>query len=739
MGNCVNSMEQEIREITDTVPVIKSWLVLVERKVLVCSQNGKSMLSPFNFLSCMSNEGNREEKCIYWQNVGCGLVERDGHVLHFKSLHTRRPLHVRVDVNRIFSLNLSFTNVYLCNKRKTIVQCMNYMDLRIANMSERYTQDRLPWTVISKHASAMISVNSPDFGLHVEFEYSIAEKSNQEYTARYGIYKTHSNYFPMEIVNIAVESIYRVHVEISRCFRCKIIAHDGPHEIFPTILHKRIGPRGFTSFSTSAHYSLVLVTNETQFNTMVIRYYAVFVVHTTFTLGSPTQLVFDNNTRCNDNTQQVRSCVFKIRAPDDSNVKLILTEMQIKGVYAGNEFAAGFIVYNVVRAQLKKVSVLLGSLGYFPLHGIPFTSTESTMYVVVFSYSVCASIFVQAVATAERCNGIFVEMDRPTTTAIVHFDNSTDTQCFRLQTIFFSGRKSILAKWRIHIGPSITVLIELSSLILYRDMSRCHFNLFNDLRDILNVRSEKGGDQSYFGNIIKVDWECSPTTKIMITEIKTASCALPCRLLFNNKGLEHSSLFCDVCRFKYLGGSRYTYSVSREINRTTLFDLHIYPSHCVTVDLQFYIDPMSSWTAISVDVNRNQTFSMASQLGVSLHYDSRCMIRLPRQALPIDIYGQSKPQTMREPINLIWGEHLYRVLLSDQFLSWTYTARECKKYGGYLLVVHNQMEYQQIEYLMHKIAIGVLYIGSKRKVNRTLLSIVTWSNNLALCFVIWHN
>ena len=103
----------------------------------------------------------------------------------------------------------------------------------------------------------------------------------------------------MKRVHIAVETIYRIHAEISRCFRCKIIAHDGPHEIFPTILHKRIGSRGFTSFSTSAHYSVVVMINETHFNTTVIRYHAVFVVYTTFTLSRSTHLVFDNNTRCN--------------------------------------------------------------------------------------------------------------------------------------------------------------------------------------------------------------------------------------------------------------------------------------------------------------------------------------------------------------------------------------------------------------------------------------------------------
>ena len=139
-----------------------------------------------------------------------------------------------------------------------------------------------------------------------------------------------------------------------------VIAHenwtscDGPHEIFPTILRKCIGPRGFTSFDTSAHYCLVFMVSETLYNTTVIRYNAVFVVYTTLTLNTPTQLVFDNNTRCNDNTNQVRSCVFKIRAPDDSNVKLTLTEIQIKGVNMGIDFAAGFVVYNVVGGRPER-------------------------------------------------------------------------------------------------------------------------------------------------------------------------------------------------------------------------------------------------------------------------------------------------------------------------------------------------------------------------------------------------
>ena len=202
----------------------------------------------------------------------------------------------------------------------------------------------------------------------------------------------------------------------------------------------------------------------------------------------------------------------------------------------------------------------------------------------------------------------------------------------------------------------------------------------------------------------------------MITEIKTASCVLPCRLLFIDKRFEHRNLSCNGCGFKYLGGLSSTYISGMMINRTTLIDLHIYSSRCDTVDLLFVIDP-TSWKGITVDVNRNQTFSMASQIGVRMLYEQRCTIRLPKHALSNETYTHSKPQRGREPANFIWGELLYRVMFSDRVLSWIYTAKECHKHGGSLLVVHNQVEYNQVEYLMHKFAIGVLYIGWRRKVS----------------------
>ena len=740
MGNCVNSVDREVREITGSVQAIKSWLVFMERRVLVCGQNGYGMLSPFNFLSCLSNEGNRKEKCVYyWKNVGCWIVERGGNVLHIKTFYTKRPLHLQVHVNRIFSLKLSFTKLHICSNQQMISYCMNYMDLRIGNKSERYTTDHLPWTIISKHTSAMISINSRNYGMHIELEYSIAEKSNLEYTSRYGTYNSHHNYFQMEIVHIAVETIYRIHVEISRCFRCNIIAHDGPHEIFPTILRKRIGPWGFASFSTSAHYSLVFMTKETLSDTTVIRYDAELVVYTTFTLSRPTQLVFDNNTRCNDNTNKVRSCVFEIRAPNDSNVKVTLAELRVKGEYEGNEYAAGFVVYNVVRGQPEKVIELLKAYRYFPLHGIPFTSTESTMYVVIFAYSVCASIFAQAVTTAEKCNGIFVRLNRPTATDIVHFDNSTSIKCFRVQTMYFSRRKSVSTTLNIRINPDIRVLVDFRKVVLYNDKSRCRYNLFDDMQDTLSIKSDKTDYDSHFGNIRNIAWECSFHSTLVITEIKPASCALPCRLLFFNKDFEHSTLSCNPCHFKYLGGFDFTMIKKANINRKTFIDLHIYSSYCVTVDLRFLIDPASNSKCITIDMNRNQTFSMDSQLGVSFLYESRCMIRIPRHVLSTEDYMNSKPQTRMEPTNLIQGDILYRVMLSDRFLSWTSTARECQKYGGSLLVVHNQMEYQQIEYLMNKFAIGVIYIGWKRKVTYKLSPFVSWSNRVGVCLANSHN
>ena len=739
MGICVNSMEREIREIKNTVPVYNSWFVFVERRVMICSKNGNSMMSAFSFLGCLSSEGNRKERCVYRTIHRCEIVERGGNVLYLKPIHTRKPLHLRVDVNRIFSLNVSFTKLHLCKNGIIASHCMDYMDLSIGNKSERYTKDRLPWTIISKHTSAMMSVNSRALGLHIELEYSITETLNHDYISWYGPYYSHHYHCQMERVLIAVETIYRIHVEISRCFRCKIIAHDGPHEIFPTILHKRIGPASFTSFSTSAHYSLVFMTNQTLFNTTVVSYTAVFVVYTTFTttLSRPTQFVFDNNTRCNDNTDQVRSCVFKIHAPDDSNVKLTLQEIKVKGEYAGNDFAAGFVIYNFVGGKLKKVRELVEDHRYSALHGIPFTSTESTMYVVIFAYSVCASIFVQAVTIAEGCSGIFVRMNRPTNTAIVHFDNSSNIKCFRVQTTFLSRWKSGISKLSLRINPSITVLVDLRKVVVYRNWSRrCQFDLFSQFPHTLIVKSGKKGSQSYHGNITKVDWECNPATTLMITEIKTASCVLPCRLLFSNKRFEHSSLSCNVCHFKYLGGLSSAYIASMKINRTAFIDLHIYSSHCVTVDLIFLIDPTSNSKFITVDVNRNQTFNMASQLRVRMKYEYRCMIRLPKHALSTEYHTLFNPQARREPANFIWGEFLYRVMFSDQALTWTHTAKECQKYGGSILVVHNQVEYHQVEYLMHKFAIGVLYIGWKRKVNCHQLFVKRYSWSL-LCYLIY--
>ena len=141
-GYCVNSMEREVREIRGTDPMIKSWLVFVKRRVLVCGQNGNGMLGIFNFLSCFSNEGNRKKKCLDWKSARCRIVERGVNALHFKSLYTRRPLHLRVDVNRIFSLNLTFTKLYLWNNKKWSYDNMNYMDLIIGKKSQRHTKDR---------------------------------------------------------------------------------------------------------------------------------------------------------------------------------------------------------------------------------------------------------------------------------------------------------------------------------------------------------------------------------------------------------------------------------------------------------------------------------------------------------------------------------------------------------------------------------------------------------------------
>ena len=224
-GNCVNSIEREVGGMTGTYPVIKSWLVFMERRVLVCGQNRNGVLNTFNFLRCLSTEGNRKEMCLYGKIDRCRIIVWGGNVFNLKSHYTRSPFQLRIEVNRVFSLNLTFVKLDLCNHKKITFYCMDYMDVRISNKSERFTEDRLAWTVWSKHTSAMISINNPAYNLHIEFEYSIIEKSNHEYIIQWGTYDFHYDYFQIEKVHIAVEIIHRIHVEISGCFQCKIIAH----------------------------------------------------------------------------------------------------------------------------------------------------------------------------------------------------------------------------------------------------------------------------------------------------------------------------------------------------------------------------------------------------------------------------------------------------------------------------------------------------------------------------------
>ena len=67
-------------------------------------------------------------------------------------------------------------------------------------------------------------------------------------------------------------------------------------------------------------------------------------------------------------------------------------------------------------------------------------------------------------------------MSLPTTTAIVYLDNSADITCFRVQTVSVYRGKNCVAKLSIRVNPNITVFVDLSYVMLYRDNSRYRFN-----------------------------------------------------------------------------------------------------------------------------------------------------------------------------------------------------------------------------------------------------------------------
>ena len=722
----MNHAKIEVCQMSNVVPASKPWIVFMERRVWLCGQTSSNTIGPYNFLRCLSCDGYRKSTCLYKLYFNCFIIKKGENVLHTRSPYMQ-GINIKLYVHNSFSLNSTFTLLRLSSYNKNVV---NHLDISINGTSQRHTEDRLPWIIVTKHTSAKLSLRGDSVQCFVDFEFGITQRL---YYKRYPILSKdliYYGYSQIQRIHIAVEIIARIRIGIYNCRHCKLIAYDGPHEIFPVILRKTIGLRDI-SFCTSTHHGVVLVINETLFNLAHFRYDVMLVIHSSFTLGPPAHVLFDNNTHCNNNSNTTisQSCVYEFAALDNVNIRLTLEVLEISGKFQGTKFGAGVVVYNVMDGRQVKVAEWYASLQHFIVGEIPITSTENKMYLVVFRYSPFSNIYMKAMLTTEYCTGLFWGLSRSSITLMDDVtagwdksdSNTTDRRCIRVHMMSLFHEKGMFPNINIRMKSNLMLMVQLQRISLIRLKQRCHHAIsrYQDVTLVSHTQINRIWQYSYVGVVNDVNLLRCSRNNIITVEVTVVQCEMPCNNILKHKLQQNVGKICNFCKYMYVGRNGQTMRYVT-LKRKGLLDLEVFAPNYGFVELVFSLDLMSHSKRLLIGIDRNQIIQLSSQTAVGMAFDSRHILGIPKNAIS-DFYNDMKITAGNGVgMNMYFDGRLHQVMMYNYYFSWYSAAVKCSARGGHIIVIHSQDQYRFIQEVIKTTVVGALLIGGKQQVRAQL-------------------
>ena len=717
-------LERDVAKFTKILPN-KKWTVFMEREVSSCfteiKRNDSNSL--IDAVRCMT-EKQHTSKCVYFSWLSCRLNHIRPHILMYKFWDSNP--RIRFIVHRQFSINI------------TVFGLPNPAQISFEGMGKVYFYRGPVYPFTFMHPDNIITLRyQSQVSYGVTFiEYDVVQRFNVTHFQHIGETTIYFRWGSSLVIcfHIQIDKTHRLSLDVTSCLHCKFLVYDGPNERLPIIMNPNSAVKAQKVVASTFQVFLIVIESQQQQETLT--YASVYKHGAAFNFSNVEHLKFnfDNGTYCKGHSMVSRQCVYAFHTNNLETIRFSLTEFQLTGDYQGAGFAAGIVLFNYFLGKREVMFELTKHFETSKIRYVDLTGTGSKMDVVVFVYSVFASLSVTFVMTTTRCNTLlvhnsFVSYTRYLT-PVDHtrraFEIKTSAQeviqsnaCFRIQLLSF--------RYLFHFSfpQSIPALVTtMPSLETHR--WECGIFLISPHYFWI------GNTQSKIRTIASIQVNCTDrSSDLQTVEIKWLPCKIPCtclqpRLCPRSELIVHPNATntCDICQFVHI------YSNWVRLKPNSSLNIRMKSNTCPFVALKFRDDNEDGFRSPTFEIalNRSSIISRTPDFKSSMMITmlpTKCPFEIPLAAIPPSsasaaIYGGGVSSTKftRHMVKAAyWRGTLYRRFSRANPVSWDTAAKSCKQAGQFLLTIHSVDEYHFIkETFMQPHDTSVVYVGMKREV-----------------------
>ena len=444
---------------------------------------------------------------------------------------------------------------------------------------------------------------------------------------------------------------------------------------------------------------------------------------------------FNNATYCAGHSMVSRQCVFAFYTCNWKTIRFSLTDLQLMGDYQGTRLGAGIVLINTFHGKREKMIEILTLYNWLGGNlNVDLIGTGSRMDVVVFVYSVFASLSMEFVIAATSCNVLLGLGNSISYTRYISPVDHT-RRIFEIKKsvlkIFQSNR--CLRIQSLTSNYSFQFLFPQSAPALVTRMSTICIPIAGCAIDVISLNHFVYELDSFDNKILttsSIDVNCTKwSSGIETIEINLLPCKVLCSCLqprrcpsFEMIRRPNDDNSCDICQFAHI----YSYHLSTRIKPNISVDIRIKSNTCLYVDLWmgrnfgFKDEPY-----ISIALNRSNAIKVPNFNSAHLCINvNRCPIEIPLNALhslsELDfLRGRGVPRTGVMAKTAYWRGSLYRRLSCcyPYKVTWNDAAKSCQQAGQFLLTIHSMDELNFVkETFLEPHDTLIVYVGIKREV-----------------------
>ena len=715
-------LERDVVEFAGIWP-IKRWIVFMEKVVRICFNEIKRNVSHSltDAVRCMA-EMEHTSKCLYG---GCQLDLIQPNVLKHVWRGPNRPI-IQFVVHQQFSINITILGLFYA-MQITLEDDTGNMYI--------YKGPLYPFTFINPDNTIAFQ-NTHGHGL-VFIEYGVIQRFNvthfQQIRATLMYFRW--SYSIITCFHVQVDVAARLILDANLCLRCKLIVYDGPNERLPIIM-KLNNTHKDQKVEASTFQGFVVVIGSHQ-HQQTLTYAPIYRSTTVFNLSNVEhkKLHFNNATYCAGHSMVSRQCVFTFYTCNWKTIRFSMTDLQLMSDYQGTRLGVGIVLVNSFHGKREKmIEILKHFKSSSDNKYLDVIGTGSTMDVVVFVYTVFASLSMEFVIAATSCN---VLLGLGNSISYTRYISSVDhtgrifgikksvleifqsNGCLRIQSLTSNY------SFQFSFPQSVPALVTRMNVITI-PIAGCAIDVISPNHFIYELDSI----DNKILTTSSIDVNCTKwSSGIESIEINLLPCKVLCTCLqprrcpsFEMIRRPNVSNACDICQFAHI----YSYHQLSRIKPNISVDIRIKSNTCLYVNLWIgrnfgYKDE----PYITIALNRSIAIKIPDFNSAHLCIGTNeCPVKVPLNAIhslsELDfLRGRGVPRTGVMAKTAYWRGSLYRRLSCCYpfKVTWNEAAKSCQQAGQFLLTIHSMDEFNFVkETFLEPHDTLILYVGIKREV-----------------------